>query len=145
MKNRDPFLNDFTAIHRLMNEYHRHNKLIVAYDFDNTVYDFHKKGYTFERVVKLLRRAHELGCYLIVYSCSDSSRYDFIRSYLDENEIPFDTINENCPDTNFSGGKLYYNILLDDRAGLSSAYNILSEVVFNLELLNVKGREKNEK
>lgn len=130
----DPFLDKHTTINRLIKEYRKHGRLVVAYDFDNTVYDFHNKGYRFDKVIDLIRKAHNLGCYLIVYSCSDSDRHDFIREYLNSNGIPFDSINENCPETNFSGGKLYYNILLDDRAGLESAYDNLGDALNYLEL-----------
>lgn len=129
----DPYLSDVGCVARLIEEYKRHNSLVVAYDFDNTVYDYHKKRYTFSRVIELIRKAHNQGCYLIVYSCSDVSRHEFIKEYLNENNIPFDSINENCPKTNFSNGKLYYNILLDDRAGLSSAYSNLNETLCYLE------------
>lgn len=102
-------------------------KLIIAYDFDNTVYDYHKKGHTYDDVVALLRKAKQFGCYLIVFTSAEKERYPDIKKYLRDNNIPYDSINENCPDTsNFKGRKIYYNILLDDRAGLISAYRILN-------------------
>lgn len=36
-------------------------------------------------------------------------------------------INQSPPYIPYSGNKVYYNILLDDRAGLSAAYEILYE------------------
>lgn len=138
----DPYLDPIKTMRRLEKEYYRHGKLVVAYDFDNTVYDNHNKGYEFDMVIELLRLAKELGCYLIVFTCSDESRHDFIREYLSDNEIPFDSINENCPDTKFTNnGKIYYNILLDDRAGLKESYVNLKLVLQKIKI----GRDINEK
>jgi hypothetical protein len=53
----DPYLGDSACILRLVAEYRQHNSVVVAYDFDDTVYDFHKKGRQYTRVVEILRRA----------------------------------------------------------------------------------------
>jgi hypothetical protein len=125
----DFYLNNDNCTKRLINEYEKYKKLIVVYDFDNTVYDFHSKGYKFDKVIDLIRECYNLDFYLIVYTCSNKDRYKYIEQYLIKNNIPFDSINENSPDINFAHGKLYYNILLDDRAGLSSAYESLKECI----------------
>jgi hypothetical protein len=126
----DEFLYENANKERLLEDYKKHKSLIVAYDFDNTVYDYHKKGYTYNNVISLLRECHKLGFYLIVYTCKDSSKHDFLINYLKDNSIPYDSINKNHPSTDFGGdGKLYYNILLDDRAGLISAYHDLKYVI----------------
>lgn len=109
------------SINRLVAEWTKYGKLVIAYDFDGTVYDFHKEGFTFKMVPELLRECKEQGAHLIVYTAN--SDIEFIKNYLDANNIPFDYINENPPELNLpKGGKLYYNILLDDRAGLNEAY-----------------------
>ena len=123
----DPYLNDEECIKRLVEEWRKHEKAIIAFDYDHTVFDFHKKGYTYEKVIDLLRRCREVGAHLIVFTCSAESRYDEIREYLTSNNIPFDKINENVDNIPYVGRKLYYNILLDDRAGLCSAFNILEK------------------
>ena len=132
----DIFLNKDSCINRLLGEYEKHKSLIVAYDYDNTVYDFHKKGYTYDKVINLLRECKRLGFYLIVYSCSKESRYLEMKTYLNTNNIPFDSINENSPNIDFAHGKLYYNILLDDRAGLESAYIQLADTI---KIINERG------
>lgn len=49
-----------------------------------------------------------------------------IIKYLEANHIPFDAINESPKFVPVAGSKkMYFNILLDDRAGLSSAYKCL--------------------
>jgi hypothetical protein len=121
----DYYLQDLNVINRLVDEWEKYGKLVIAYDFDNTVYDFHNKGYKFDKVIELLRECREYGAYFIVFTASLPSRYEFIRNYLDENNIPYDSINEDYHETSYMGRKIYYNILLDDRAGLSSAYQNL--------------------
>lgn len=39
--------------------------------------------------------------------------------------ISIDYINKSPPYIPFTGNKIYYNIMLDDRAGLSASYEIL--------------------
>ena len=36
------YLNNRKAINRLKQEYLQHKKLIIGFDFDNTIYDLHK-------------------------------------------------------------------------------------------------------
>jgi len=134
----DYYLNDENVINRLIKEWNKYGKLIIAYDYDNTVYDYHKLGYTFENVISLLKRAKSIGANFIVFTCCNENKYDDIKKYLIINNIPFDKINENIDGVDFGGRKVYYNILLDDRAGLSSAYNCLLKVVETIENKNKK-------
>jgi hypothetical protein len=39
----DYYLNTENSSNRLLVEYNKYGTLVVAYDFDDTVYDFHKK------------------------------------------------------------------------------------------------------
>ncbi|MEG1311996.1 MAG: hypothetical protein RR942_01195 [Romboutsia sp.] len=130
----DYFLNSDNVYERLKSEYNKHGKLIVAVDFDDTLYDFHNKGRSYDDVIGLLRGLKE-HVYIIIYTASKKERYPEIKRYLKENQIPFDTINENIKDINVpKGGKLYYNILLDDRAGLKESYEILNRFSKNVIL-----------
>lgn len=121
----DYFLNDKNAIKRIVDEWRKYGKIIIAYDFDDTVYDFHNKGRTYNDVADLLRECKKYGAYLIVFTGCKEDKYKFIKNYLNENNIPYDKINENMEFADFTGRKIYYNVLLDDRAGLSSSYKIL--------------------
>lgn len=129
MDERDFYLQETNVVNRLVKEWKEHGRLIVAYDFDGTVHDFHKEGHKYDMVVSLLRELKKMGCYLIVFSCSELERHDFIKNFLDRWDIPYDAVNENMPGLPFKGGKLYYNILLDDRAGLESAYYALYDAM----------------
>lgn len=123
----DRYLQVGESTKRLIAEYEQHGRIIVAYDFDGTVHDYHGVGDTFPMIIQLLKDLREFATF-IVYTCSDEERYPEIRAYLSQNGIPFDTINENVITLNHSkSSKLYYNILLDDRAGLRESYQTLKE------------------
>lgn len=127
----DKYLIAEAAYERLKEEYFKYGNLIIAYDFDNTVYDYHNTGERYDLVIELLRK-YKHYAYLIVFTSSKEDRYDFIRKYLQENDIPFDSINEDAPHISFTGRKIYYNILLDDRAGLSECYYLLNRLYYDV-------------
>lgn len=135
----DPFLSNEACIERLVNEWEKYKMLIIAYDFDNTVFDYYGKGYTFNDVVNLLRQCKKLGFHLTLFTSCNDDRIEEIKQYLSKNDIPFDSINETPDNIPFRGRKVYYNHFLDDRAGLKSAYEILCETVFRIKM---KIREK---
>lgn len=128
----DHFLNSKNTVNRLIYEYNTHKSIIVAYDFDNTVYDYHNKGFKYDDVINLIRECKREGFHLVVFTSCNDDRMEFIKNYLVENNIPFDYINETPDFIPFKGRKIYYNILPDDRAGLSSAYEDLWKLIYDI-------------
>jgi hypothetical protein len=125
----DPYLSDIKCTERLYDDYVKHKSLIVAFDFDNTVYDYHQKGESFNNLISLLRECRRMGFYLICFTSCNDDRLPEIEKYLNENDIPYHSINGDVENIPFKGRKVYYNILLDDRAGLASAYNVLTSTI----------------
>lgn len=124
----DEYLRDGNSLKRLINEYILYDKsLVIAFDFDNTVYDFHKKGETYDNVVNLLRDLKEIGCYLICFTANNDLVH--VKNYLDNNNIPYHAINENPPFYKKEARKIFYNAFLDDRAGLLQVFEELSQIV----------------
>jgi hypothetical protein len=123
----DFYLNESNVIRRMLNEWKQYGyRFVIAYDYDDTVFDYHKKGYTYDRVIQLLRDCKEFGAHLVVFTACTEDKYSQITEYLKDNNIPFDAINESPSFIPIAiGKKIYYNVLLDDRAGLSSAFNCL--------------------
>lgn len=132
----DYFLNDKNCIDRLISEYNKYGSLIIAFDYDNTVFDFYKKGYTYDEVINLLRECKKMGFHLTVFTSCNDDRFPEIKDYLTKNNIPFDGINETPDFIPFKGRKVYFNILLDDRAGLSSAFYQLWTVIYSIRSNN---------
>lgn len=122
-----PYLSDTACTYRLVDEYKKHKSLVIAYDFDNCVFDYHSKGHLYTEVIEMLRECEKLGMFLIVFTAEKDTQKVF--DFLNDNFIPFDTINENPPFFKSDSRKIYYNLLLDDRAGLLSAYNQLKETI----------------
>ena len=129
----DFYLDNQNVINRMIREFKQHGSLIIAYDFDNTVFDFHREGHSYNRVIDTLVKLKQLGCELIVFTARSENDYEFIVDYLKSNDIPFDKINENSDKVNFDGKKIYYNVLIDDRAGLSSVIYCLEEFIKLIE------------
>lgn len=113
---------------RLVEQYQKMDRLIIAYDFDDTVSPYYSNGCG--RAANVIRMAKEyLNAYLIVYTCNQD--YNKIKKYLNDNNIPWDAINENAPFIHFCNekSKLYYNLLLDDKAGLHQAISDLESLI----------------
>jgi predicted HAD superfamily phosphohydrolase YqeG len=128
-----PYLSNSVCTDRLLAWHRQNGKIIVAYDFDNTVYDYHGAGHDYSEVIELIKRAHRLGCYLIVFTGNADEQ--LVRSFLKEKGIPYDTINEHAPFLPICmrrARKIYYNVLLDDAAGLGSAYAYLDSFLDTL-------------
>jgi hypothetical protein len=113
------------CIERLIENWMEHNRIIIAVDFDNTIYDFYNKGYTYDYVISLLKECKDMNCTLILLTCCDESKYNFILGECNKIGVKIDYINKSPEYIPYHSNKIYYNILLDDRAGLRSAYDIL--------------------
>lgn len=121
----DPFLFTGNQVARLLEDYYKHNSLIVAFDFDNTIYDFHKKGYTFPLLVGIIKECISLGFEVFCFTANKD--YEFVNKVLTELGINCN-INESSVELG-SKSKPYFNILLDDRAGLLSAFTDLTTAI----------------
>ena len=131
----DKYLKPNSAYERLWAEYTKYGSLIVAVDYDDTLFDFHKTGNSYEMVKQLVRDLHSIGCKIIIYTGSEN--INDIDNYLRQNNIPWDLINENLQiNGNWASGKnsrkVYANVYLDDRAGLFQVYNDLTKLVENV-------------
>lgn len=128
----DPYMDYENCVDRLMKEWDEHGSLFVAFDFDNTVFDYHRKGFSFPAVEFLLRECKKAGLKLILFTAKETKEeLDRCVEYCKERGYEPDFINAS-PIMNTK--KPYYNILLDDRAGLQSAARTLITVITNIHL-----------
>lgn len=133
----DTFFSTNNKILRLYNEWTRHPKLLIACDFDDTVFDFHKNDNDHTMVINLLKKCNELGFYVTLFTASKAERYDFMLKHMEELGVKIDAINKNVVELPYGNhGKIYYNILLDDRAGLGQAYTVLSSIIEMIKIAN---------
>ncbi len=131
----DKYLQPNSAYERLWAEYNKYGSLIACCDFDDTLYDFHKVGNSYEQVKQLVRDLKEVGCYIIIWTGNQD--IDFVTKYLIENNIPFDSINDEAPvSKKLLNGKtprkVYGNVYIDDRAGLFQVYQDLTKLIKNV-------------
>ena len=131
----DKYLRPNSAYDRLWAEYMKYNSLIVCCDYDDTLFDFHGTGGSYEMVHQLVRDLHSIGCKIIIWTGSENT--NDIDNYLQQNNIPWDLINKNLQiNGNWASGKdsrkVYANVYLDDRAGLFQVYNDLTKLVENV-------------
>lgn len=136
-KYKHPFLNQQNTKARLLEECMKYNGLIVAFDFDNTIFDTHNNGYDLSEVIKLLRECCKLeGFTMVLFTVEfEQEKLEKKKKYCEEIGIRVDYINESPILT--GAKKPYYNILLDDRAGLLEAFDNLRFVVECMKLNDV--------
>jgi hypothetical protein len=130
----DFYLNAQNSSDRLLGEYNKYGSLVVAFDFDDTVFDFHKKGRVYSDVIKLLQELKSINCYLICWTANENS--EMVVSYLKDKGIPFDALNENPPFFKSTSRKVYANAYLDDRAGLRQVYDELNNLLIIIKKKN---------
>lgn len=132
----DTYFDTIKCGDRLFFEWEKHPKLIIACDFDDTVFDFHKAGNDHSEIISLLKECKALGFYIVLFSASKPERYPFMIEFMKNIDIEIDGINQNVIDLPYgNNGKIYYNILLDDRAGLFQAATTLLNVINRIKTL----------
>jgi hypothetical protein len=125
----DPYTDTATCVARLRREYDKHRKLCLAVDFDDTCHPFHGTSHTHDLVFALLHEAQRREFWIVIFTASDPSRYDMMREYMLSRGIKVHAVNQNAIPLPYGNhGKIYYNHFLDDRAGLSSACDILGRL-----------------
>ncbi len=130
----DTYMNPAACVDRLWREYTKHGRLIVATDWDETCQAFHG-GTTHDMIIDLLRRCSALGFHIYIFTASNPERWPAMKAQAKEWGITVaDGVNVNPVPLPFGNwGKPYWNCLLDDRAGLSAAYQTLLAVVERAE------------
>ena len=123
---KDTFFDVDKLTESLINDYRKYGKIIIAYDFDDTVFPS-KPDYHCKNVVKLLQLCTEMICYT---ARSTEKMLDEVRKELKRNRIRFDAINDNIPRIKQEveitcPSKVMFGVFLDNRAGLESAYKAL--------------------
>lgn len=118
------------TINRLYNKYIRKGTITIAVDFDDTLKM--EDPYELSPILGMLT-AMKLGfnCKIILYTCrSSNSGTENLKEaveYCKSKGLEFDAINESV-DADYIGlnGKIYYDIFLDDKAGLHGSIEVLT-------------------
>lgn len=127
----DYYLEPRNSYWRLEDEFKKYGKLILCVDYDDTLYDFHKKGRRYDNVVALLKR-WEPYSEVIIFTGNGEENYPIMEKYLAELGIKYKGIN--CDSSiSVNGRKTYANAYIDDRAGLKQIYEELLELIEKIE------------
>lgn len=127
----DFYLSEENCYQRLEDEFKKYGKLIFCVDFDDTIYDFHKIGRTYDDVITLLKR-WEPYSEVVILTGNGEAQYSTIREYMKNIGIKYKGIN--CDSSiSFGGRKTYANVYIDDRGGLPSVYKILDKLITKIE------------
>ena len=123
------YTNQDLVLERLKREWHQDGKLIIAVDFDNTIYDSNNEGLDLEGTISAVKTAHDLGHE--IYCFTANGDYNFVLEHWVEVFCFVPAINESSLDNAIFGNrKPLYNLLLDDRAGLCTALRTLNQINF---------------
>ena len=112
--------------HRLIEEYEKYHNLIIGFDFDNTICGLNNESIS--KVILLLQECKKLEFTLCLYTISTSEEWLAWKvKYCEYFGISPDYINDSP--VLRGDRKPFFNILLDDRAGLNEACACLETVV----------------
>lgn len=130
-------------IARLTKEWKEHKKILLAVDFDDTLSPWKFDDFNYQEVFKAIKQAKEIGAYVVIFTACKEERYDYIRKYCKEvGGFEIDGINENVIELPYGNQrKIYYNHLIDDRAGLMQALTILSIAMWRVKTDGKNGGE----
>lgn len=119
---------DYNCVVRIEKEIDTYGKLVIGFDFDNTIFDVHNKGGNYKIIIDALKECKDLGWTLCLYTAeSDEEWLRWKIGYCKHFGIEPDYVNESPL---LKGTKKpFFSLLLDDRAGLQSAYLILKNAI----------------
>lgn len=130
MSNSYDFTNVVNCTNRLIHDLHAYGNICVAFDFDNTLFDYHgAKSPHIPACLDLMSRAQDAGLDLVVWTVRDVAEdSEMIRGYLRDHGITEFNINCTKDIYNFkpTSRKPFFSLLLDDRAGLGHSMRTLS-------------------
>lgn len=115
-----------TEVEKLLNVYRTHGKIIVGLDFDDTIFPLDDSQEEICRRVRTLIELLKDHITICLYTVADNQAIKYKLALMKFWDISPDFINES-PIKLGNGDKPYFNILLDDKAGLPYTYELLRE------------------
>jgi hypothetical protein len=104
--------------------YRKHGSILVAFDFDDTIFPYNQ-SHDVEPIFQLALRCNNSNkCVVMLFTCREGERLAEAVDYCNSRGLHFYYINENANPL-FTSRKPHFNILLDDKAGLPYTYETL--------------------
>lgn len=132
--------NNKGSLDRLYADYQKYDTLYIAFDFDNTIWDYDKFKSNYANiydavhwnVVEVLKKAKKAGMKLILWTSCPTPEDEILKTNLCSVwGIKPDYINWSPLSPNAI--KPHFNLLIDDRAGLESSIYVLMELIKKIE------------
>ncbi|MHB1803131.1 MAG: hypothetical protein ACYCU5_16030 [Actinomycetes bacterium] len=91
---------------------------MIAVDYDGTIADdqYPQAGTVDEDAVRVLKELKRHGHLLVLTTCREGEALEAAKERLAQHGLTFDAYNEQAPGYERFGRKLYYDLLIDDRA-----------------------------
>lgn len=92
--------------------------MVIAIDYDGTIINsdaYPNKGIIRPDAVKVIKWLKSKGATLILWTCREGRALDNAKELLEENELEFDSFNENA-DNYYKSRKIVADIYIDDMA-----------------------------
>lgn len=118
-------------VDRLVRQYLEHDNLVIAVDFDDTIFpgNVNHAG-DLKPIIETLKESSTIGFKNVIYTARNKKYFPEILQFCKDNEIDVWGINEDVVKLKEpTSGKIYYNLFLDDKAGLEEAHKILCEAI----------------
>jgi hypothetical protein len=113
-----------------MGVYRKHYSIIIAVDFDDTIYNYSGQDFDVDYVIDLIKQCQlELGAKVILFTCRENELLEAALKYCSEKDLYIDRANTSLENYEYPSRKPFYNILLDDKACLPEACAALETVL----------------
>ncbi len=91
--------------------------MIIAVDFDGTVvnHEYPKIGPLKEGVREALTAFKKAGHKIAIWTCRAGEEEREVRLFLNENKIPYDTVNTPVQGSDLGTRKIYADVYIDDK------------------------------
>lgn len=127
------FKNPESKRQRLVSDYMNYGNLIVGVDFDDTIRDY-ETGKIIDEVVDLLKEASRNNFIICLYTCREDRKLVEALNFCKGIGLQIDYVN--CSPVLPGLRKPFFNILLDDRAGLVDTTELLKNIINDIKLIN---------
>lgn len=108
-------------VEHLIKQNKKHGKLLIAFDYDDTVMPLNFPEEFCIRPRALLLRAQNAGHTLILYSFN-TEHWAMVEQC---GQLKLKGMYLGCSPVHSAGSKIFYNLFLDDKCGLNEACDIL--------------------
>lgn len=116
---------DERLLKHLTESKHIHGRVIIGFDFDDTVSPLRESHWSLAPVRTALKNAKDAGHFLICVT--NNTDEDHVRKFCKEHGFEPDLINQNFVEEFKSHSKIYCNIYLDDKAALMATTATLNK------------------